>query len=122
MFNIRFYHLAAHIMNLKIMAEGLGCQAYFFIFDVTLVLQFFNPTFHVEAMKSSHLSLSPVIVTLVHQHVPVPVAVLSPILSCSLPLFCFVLPASECLGPMSNFCSQYQSAHGFRIKVVLGDW
>lgn len=38
---------------------------------------FFNPTFHVEAINSNHLSLSLLRVTLVH-HIPVTVAVLPP--------------------------------------------
>lgn len=61
-------------MNLQIMAWSLGCQAYFFIFYLSCS-GFFNPTFHAEAMKSNHLSLSLLRVTLVHP-VPATVAVL----------------------------------------------
>lgn len=79
------------------------------MFEVEL-FQVSNPTFHVEAIKSSHLSLSLLLVPLVHQCVPVPVAALFSLCTelLSSTLSNFVLPASECLGPMSNFCSQYQ--------------
>lgn len=46
--------------------------------------------------------------------------------SCSRPPFSalFCRPCQpQTVGPMSSFCSQYHSAHGFRIKVVLvEDW
>lgn len=82
---------------------------YVFISDVEL-LSFSNPTFHVEAIESIHVSLSLLIVALVRQHVPLAVAVLPPhhtqLLSPTLPYF--ILLASECLGPGSNFCAHYQ--------------
>lgn len=63
---------------------------------VTLV---FYPTFHDEAIKSDHLSLSLLTVTLVPQHIPVPEAVLPPFKG---PLFPPPLPALFCQ-PQSVF-------------------
>lgn len=90
-----------------------------FHIDIEL-LQLSNPTFLGEAIKSGHVS--PFSVTLVHQHVPVTVAVFSLMQNDSLsPFYYFVLPASECLGPglnLTSFISPW-----FRIKAVsVRDW
>lgn len=73
------------------------------------------------------VSRSLLIVTLVHQHVPGTVTELfslhTELLSATLPHF--VLPASECLGPVLNFCSQYQlmvSGSKLSLLQIGGDF
>lgn len=106
-------------MNLKIMAWSWGCQAYFFIFYLSCSGVFFtqhsmlrplNPTtYHCRLSRSHWFTLS----QLQWQcpPPPPPAKLLPPGFP---PGF-----ASLGVGPVSSFCSQYRSAHGFRIQLSL---
>lgn len=71
-------------------------------------------------------SLSLLTVTLVHQHVPAIVTELfPPYRAAPCRPSRFVLPASECLGPGLNFCSQYQlmvSGSKLSLLEIGGDF
>lgn len=98
----------------------MGCQAYFF-----LLSWFPDPTFHVEAIASKHLSLSLLSVTLVHQPRPwwwwsLPRS--AKLLSSTFPLLCF---ASHSVStPMWNFafhCQLLVLASELSLLELVGD-